>query len=149
MVPSILAHLRPFFGEIRLPRLHTSLFCGEALYDDLAVEWSACTLAARVQNVYGPTGATIFCLAYDCDRDRSHKTSHGVVSIGRPMAGTEVLIVDGERRPVAPGERGELCLAGPQLTPGYHRDPEKSREAFFAHRGADLLSHRRPRLRRR
>lgn len=38
MVPSTLAHLRPFFPEIRLAKMRYSLFCGEALYDDLVTE---------------------------------------------------------------------------------------------------------------
>jgi non-ribosomal peptide synthetase component F len=135
LVPSILAHLRPYLAEIHLPELRASLFCGEALYDDLVTEWAACAPNARVQNVYGPTEATIFCLAYDCDRGRPHKVENGIVSIGRPMKHTRILIVDEALRPVAPGEKGELCLAGAQLTPGYWNNPEKNREAFFVHEG--------------
>src|SRR6185437_4813765 len=63
MVPSILAYMRPYFEDIRLERLRYSLFCGEALHEDIAREWSACVPNARIQNVYGPTEATIFCLA--------------------------------------------------------------------------------------
>jgi amino acid adenylation domain-containing protein len=135
VVPSILAHLRPYFPEITLPRMRYSLFCGEALYDDLVTEWSACVPNARVQNVYGPTEATIFCLAYDCARGEPHKAVNGIVSIGKPMAGVGVLLVDEARRPVAPGEKGELCLSGAQLTPGYWNNPEKNRESFFEHGG--------------
>lgn len=135
MVPSVLAHLRPYFDEIRLEKMRYSLFCGEALYDDLTTEWSACVPHARVQNAYGPTEATIFCLTYDCEPGSAHKTINGIVSIGRPMQGTSVLIVDDAHRPVTPGDKGELCLAGDQLTPGYWRNPEKNREAFFRHDG--------------
>lgn len=134
MVPSILTHLRPFFPEIRLEKMRYSLFCGEALYDDLVTAWSACVPNARVQNVYGPTEATIFCLAYDCGR-AGNKTTNGIVSIGRPMPGMSALVVDAARQPLAAGEKGELCLAGPQLTPGYWRNPEKNRDAFFHHAG--------------
>jgi amino acid adenylation domain-containing protein len=135
MVPSILAHLRPFFPEILLESLRYSLFCGEALYDDLVIEWTARLPNARVQNVYGPTEATIFCLSYDCDRGAPHKAANGILSIGRPMKDVEILIVDENRRPVAQGEKGELCLAGSQLTPGYWRNPQKNTEAFFEHEG--------------
>ncbi len=122
MVPSVLAHLRPYFGEIRLPRVRHSLFCGEALHDDLVREWAACVPNARIDNVYGPTEATIFCLAYECARDRPNKTANGVISIGRPMRGTSARLVD-----------GELCLAGAQLTRGYLNAPEKTAESFFEH----------------
>ena len=135
LVPSILAHLRPYLPEIHLPRMRCSLFCGEALYADLVTEWSACVPNARVQNVYGPTEATVFCLAYECARGAPQRSMNGIVSIGKPMAGVGVLVVDEQRRPVAPGEKGELCLRGAQLTPGYWNNPEKNREAFFEHGG--------------
>ncbi len=133
MVPSMLAHLRPFFSEIQLPKMRYSLFCGEALYDDLVTEWSACVPNARVQNVYGPTEATIFCLTYDCERGQPHKALNGIVSIGAPMQGMGILIVDEQHRPVATGDKGELCLTGRQLTPGYWNNSVKNREAFFRH----------------
>jgi D-alanine--poly(phosphoribitol) ligase subunit 1 len=135
LVPSILAHLRPYLDEIHLPKLRCSLFCGEALYDDLVTAWAACAPNARVQNVYGPTEATIFCLAYEHARGRPNKVENGIVSIGRPMKHTGILIVDEAHRPVAPGEKGELCLSGAQLTPGYWNNPAKNREAFFEHEG--------------
>lgn len=135
MVPSILAHLRPFFGEIALPELRASLFCGEALREDLVRGWSACAGNARLLNVYGPTEATIFCMAYECARGAEHKTCNGIVSIGRAMTGIDVVIVDEQGEPVAPGVKGELSLAGAQLTNGYWRDPARSARAFFARDG--------------
>lgn len=140
MVPSILAHLRPFFPEIRLEKARAALFCGEALFADLADAWAACVPNARVENVYGPTEATIFCTTYTCVRGAKHKGANGVVSIGKPMLDMGVLIVDPSSVPHAPrpmpvGEKGELCLTGPQLTLGYWKNPEKNREAFFEFEG--------------
>lgn len=86
---------------------------------------------ARLQNAYGPTEATIFCLTYDCKPGRPNKTINGIVSIGRAVQNMSVIVVDEQRKPVAPGTRGELCLAGAQLTPGYWQNPVKNREAFF------------------
>lgn len=135
MVPSMLAHLRPFFGEIVLPDLRASLFCGEALPGDLVQRWAGCVGNARMLNVYGPTEATVFCMAYECVRGAGHKTSNGVVSIGRAMQGVDIAIVDEQGAPVAAGARGELCLAGAQLTLGYWRDPARTARAFFARDG--------------
>lgn len=135
LVPSILAHLRPYLDEIELPRMRASLFCGEALHDDLVSAWSRCVPSARVQNVYGPTEATIFCLAFECRRGGPSKSQNGIVSVGRPMKHTGVLIVDEDQRPVTRGQKGELCLSGAQLTPGYWNNPGKNREAFFEHGG--------------
>jgi D-alanine--poly(phosphoribitol) ligase subunit 1 len=135
MVPSTLAYLRPYFGEMRLEKLRYSLFCGEALHDDMIVEWIECVPNARVYNVYGPTEATIFCLAYECRRAEQHKTSAGVVSIGKPMQDTETILVDDDLKLVDAGQTGELCLAGPQLTPGYWNNIEMNRQAFFTYAG--------------
>src|SRR5262249_948091 len=140
MVPSILAHLRPFFAEIQLPKLRYSLFCGEALYDDVVNEWAACAPNARIKNFYGPTEATVFAMAYECERARPHKIENGIVCIRRPMRDMAAMIVDEELRPLPSRTKGELCLAGPQLTPGYWRNPEKNREAFF--RNADRTWYR-------
>ena len=48
---------------------------------------------------------------------------------------------------VEPGEEGELYLAGPQVTLGYWRDPERTAAAFFVLPGRDggALQDRRPR----
>jgi len=131
MVPSILAHLRPYFGEIDLPDVRASVFCGEALYDDLVTEWLRCTPNSRLINFYGPTEATVFCTAYECERSSPRKTLNGIVCIGRPMQGTQITIVDEDRRPVPQGTLGELCLAGPQLTAGYFNNPPANDAAFF------------------
>lgn len=135
MVPSILAHLRPYFDEIALPELRASLFCGEALDAGLLRRWSRCVPDARLLNVYGPTEATVFCTAYECARGAEPKSAGGVVSIGRAMQGVEVAVVDERGDPVAAGQKGELSLAGAQVTHGYWRDPARTARAFFTHGG--------------
>ena len=66
MVPSFIQFLRPYFDEVRLEKMKVSLFCGEALNDSLVKEWQGCVPNAIVENVYGPTEATIFCTTYPC-----------------------------------------------------------------------------------
>jgi non-ribosomal peptide synthetase component F len=56
MVPSVIACLQPYFGDIDLPALRYSLFCGEALNEEVTKQWSACN--AAILNVYGPTENT-------------------------------------------------------------------------------------------
>lgn len=129
MVPSVIHYLRPYMDEIEAPRLRYSLFCGEALMADDVVQWRAVVPQARIWNVYGPTENTIYCTSYELEGEILQH--NGIVSIGSAMQHTQILIVDDQHRPVAPGETGELCLAGSQLTPGYWKNPEKNREAFF------------------
>lgn len=131
MVPSMLSYLRPYFEDINLPHLRHSLFCGEALYADIAAEWQQCVPNALIQNVYGPTEATIFCLTYDCVG--TIKQYNGMVCIGKPMKNVGTLVVNDENKPVGEGDKGELCLSGGQVTPGYINNPEKNAEAFFIH----------------
>ena len=134
MVPSILSSLRPYFDEISLPNLKYSLFCGEALHGEVATEWAECIPNGQIENVYGPTEATIFCMTYSVPRSGSKKYN-GVIAIGKPMAGTQVLVCDADGTPVMPGEKGELCLTGPQVTTGYLEEA-KNKDAFLTHNGA-------------
>lgn len=134
MVPSVLSHLRSYFPEIRLPKLKYCLFCGEALYDDITAEWAGCLPNALIQNVYGPTEATIFCTAFDWKQNNS-KLFNGIVCIGKAMKDVHLLVVDDMNNPLPSGEKGELCLGGGQTTPGYWNDPEKNKLSFFNYEG--------------
>jgi amino acid adenylation domain-containing protein len=132
MVPSVLSYLRNYLDDVELPAMRYSMFCGEALYNDLTAKWQQCVPNALVQNVYGPTEATIFCLTYDWTAERQEKkTFNGVVCIGKPMKNMDAIIVDEDLKLVPRGEKGEICLAGKQLTSGYLHDEEKNKKAFF------------------
>ena len=131
MVPSIIHYLRPYMDEINAPSMKYSLFCGEALPLDETEDWSKSLPNARIDNVYGPTENTIYCTACTYNRNGTNKESNGVMSIGKAMEGTQTIIIDENRNIVPVGEKGELCLAGVQLTPGYWQNPEKNAEAFF------------------
>jgi len=130
MVPSILSHLRPYFNEIALPALKYCLFCGEALYSEIISEWLSCIPNATVENVYGPTEATIFCLTYNIKSKEEIVDWNGIVAIGKPMKNMEAIVIDDNFQIVADGSQGELCLFGSQLTQGY-LNAEKTKEAFF------------------
>ncbi len=131
MVPSIIHYLRPYFDEIDCTSMRYSLFCGEALPLDVTKEWGACIPNARIMNVYGPTEDTIFCTHYTFNREGDNKASNGLLSIGKAMQETYTIIVNDNNEMVAPGEKGQLCLGGIQLTPGYWKNEEKNKEAFF------------------
>lgn len=114
-----------------LPSLRVSLFCGEPLPADTAAAWQAAAPASIVENLYGPTELTIACLWYRWDAaDSPAACVNGLVPIGRPFPGLAAAIVDDDLKPVADGEAGELCVSGPQTTPGYWRDPAKTAERF-------------------
>ena len=132
LVPSVIGYLRPYFEDIKFEKMRYNLFCGEALYEDVVLEWAKCVPNALVQNVYGPTEATIFCLTYDIQREPGkNKSYNGIACIGKPMKNMGAIVVDETLKPVAKGVKGELCLTGFQMTDGYWKNPEKSKEAFF------------------
>jgi amino acid adenylation domain-containing protein len=131
MVPSIIHYLRPYFDEISCASMKYSLFCGEALPLDVTSEWADCIPNAQIMNVYGPTEDTIFCTHYTYDRGGNNKAFNGLLSIGRSMQESFTIIVNDSDEVLGPGEKGQLCLGGIQLTPGYWKNDDKNREAFF------------------
>jgi len=130
MAPSTINYLKPYFDEIDLPKLRYSLFCGEALREDITKEWSKCVPNADIYNVYGPTEDTIFCTYYKFEREGVNKAHNGVLSIGKTMTSGDVKVLDEQGNEVAVGELGELSLYGGQLFKAYWKNEEKTRDAF-------------------
>jgi long-chain acyl-CoA synthetase len=54
------------------------------------------------------------------------------VTAGWPIPGIEIVLRDEAGRDAAPGERGEVCIRGPNVMKGYFRDPEQTRAAIDA-----------------
>jgi amino acid adenylation domain-containing protein len=76
-------------------------------------------------NLYGPTETTIWstvCRVQPGERP---------VPIGRPIANTEIYILDGKRQPVPVGVYGELYISGAGVTRGYLNRPELTAERFI------------------
>ncbi len=131
IMPSTLCYFRPFFQELNLDSLKLCILGGEALALDLTEEWSKCVPNAPIYNMYGPTEYTIACSSYIFNRNGNNKSYNGVLSIGLPNSGCEIIIVDEYKNILGKGEKGELCLGGDQLTPGYWNNEEKNKESFF------------------
>lgn len=129
MPPSTIAFLRPYFNQIHLPHLKFSLFGGEALPSVLVDKWRTCVPNAVVQNVYGPTEGTINCTFYSVPS--APKAYNGILSIGRPFGDTKAVIIDDDQKFCPTGEKGELCICGNQVTPGYWNGEGKNRSAFI------------------
>ncbi|MFF2305411.1 amino acid adenylation domain-containing protein [Streptomyces sp. NPDC058128] len=88
----------------------------------------------RIANLYGPTESTINATFHIIDTRPADDVR--TLPIGTPLTGTEVDVVsaDGGRR-CAPGEPGELLIAGVGLTPGYLHAPELTAAAFVERDG--------------
>ena len=108
------------------PDLRLSLFCGEPLPAATARAWAAAALNSRVANLYGPTEATIAIAAFDWDAAAAGALPpESIVPIGRVFPGQRHCLVAGGRPLTGPG-RGELCLAGSQVTVGYLDAPDRT-----------------------
>lgn len=131
MAPSMIRYLRAYFDEINAPNMRYNILTAEASPLDLVVEWANCIPNAEIFDFYGPTEATIYCTYYKFNRKSNNKQLNGMLSIGQAMPGLMAIIVDEEGKPLGTNQKGELCISGDQLTPGYWKNPEKNKESFF------------------
>jgi D-alanine--poly(phosphoribitol) ligase subunit 1 len=112
-----------------LPRVRKFLFCGETLAPEIATRLLDRFPGAEVWNTYGPTEATVATTSVRVDRELLARYSP--LPIGYPMPGSRVLVLDEGQQPTPPGERGEIVIAGPNVSPGYLGRPDLTARAFF------------------
>lgn len=98
---------------------------GEALPYDLQEKFFE-RLPSELHNLYGPTEAAVDVTHWTCERGGSRE----VVPIGRPVANTQIYILDQRLQPVPVGVPGELYIGGVQVGRGYHNRPELTAEKF-------------------
>jgi amino acid adenylation domain-containing protein len=83
-------------------------------------------LGAELHNLYGPTEAAVDVTAWACDPE----SDLPFVPIGKPVANTQIHILDEDMRPVPIGTAGELYIGGVQVGRGYLNRPELTAERF-------------------
>jgi amino acid adenylation domain-containing protein len=124
-VPSM---LQVFLEQPRLDGcsdLRLVICSGETLSVDLQERFFA-RFDAELHNLYGPTEASIDVTSWACER-RSNRRS---VPIGRPIANTQIYILDSHMQPVPIGIPGDLYIGGDGLARGYLNRPELTAEKF-------------------
>jgi amino acid adenylation domain-containing protein len=105
------------------------VICGEKLMAESLTRWREIAPATRIVNEYGPTETVVGCCAYEVQPD---DPLYGSVPIGRPIANTQLYVLDPDFRPVPPGTTGELYIGGAGVGRGYLNRPKLTRERFLA-----------------
>ncbi|HHT23874.1 MAG TPA: amino acid adenylation domain-containing protein [Bacteroidales bacterium] len=131
MAPSMLRYMEPYFNEIDVSSIKYCILTAEACPLNLIEKWFTYAKNVQVFDFYGPTEATIYCTYYKLNRNAKNKSVNGIVSIGNPMKNVHAIIVNENNEIVDFGEKGELCVAGAQITPGYYRNKERNDTSFF------------------
>ena len=121
------------FARAMLPRVRRFLFCGETLAPQTAAQLLARFPRAQVWNMYGPTEATVATTSIQVDSAILEKYSP--LPVGSVMPGTRIFIVDKNGIERSENERGEIMIAGPNVSPGYIGRPDLTARAFFDYRG--------------
>jgi amino acid adenylation domain-containing protein len=105
------------------------VFCGgEPLGRELQERFFE-RLEASLHNLYGPTEACIDAVYWTCSRTDARHT----VPIGRPIANTQVYVLNPDRKPAPIGVDGELYIGGAGLARGYVNRPDLTAERFIPH----------------
>jgi amino acid adenylation domain-containing protein/non-ribosomal peptide synthase protein (TIGR01720 family) len=102
---------------------------GEALDRSLAAR--LLERGTEVWNLYGPTETTIWSAVHKVESQKSASERDGAISIGRPIANTQIYILDSQGQPTPIGVPGELHIGGDGLARGYLNRPELTAEKFL------------------
>lgn len=133
------------FNAELLPQLKRFLFCGEVLTHDCATKLVKRFPQSLVENLYGPTEATVATTTLTITEDILKR--YNPLPIGRPKPDSQILIcnpheLDGlieaahgilpsPPETVSEGTKGEIVIAGPNVSVGYLNNPTLTKKSFF------------------
>jgi D-alanine--poly(phosphoribitol) ligase subunit 1 len=123
----------PTFSQDMLAGLRKFLFCGETLPPEVAASLIERFPAAEVWNTYGPTEAT--CATSSVQITKSILAKYSSLPVGYPKPGSRILVFKADGAEAREDERGEIIIAGPNVSPGYLGQPELTQKAFFQLQG--------------
>jgi amino acid adenylation domain-containing protein len=128
-VPSIIAELLQVDGLP--PSVRTVNLAGEPLQNQLVQQIYQNHHIQKIFNLYGPSEDTTYSTFTQINRDSS-------VTIGRPIANTQIYLLDTKLQPVPIGVPGEIYIGGAGLARGYLNQPELTKKRFIS----NLLNHK-------
>ncbi|MEH2088584.1 amino acid adenylation domain-containing protein [Nostoc sp.] len=122
-VPSIIAELLQVDGLP--PSVRTVNLAGEPLQNQLVQQIYQNDRIQKIFNLYGPSEDTTYSTFAQVNRDSN-------VTIGRPIANTQIYLLDTNLQPVPIGVPGEIYIGGAGLARGYLNRPELTKERFIS-----------------
>lgn len=129
ITPAHLEILSQLLAEEAAGRTNAFIIGGENLLADSVRFWRENAPQTRLINEYGPTETVVGCCVYEVDR---LDFVSGSVPIGRPIANTELYILDRYMNPTPIGIPGELYIGGVGVGRGYLNRPGLTQERFLA-----------------
>lgn len=112
----------PQFKDLDFSGLQISMAGGMALQKSVADRWESLT-GCKVCEGFGMTETSPVATV-------NRPTAIKLGTVGRPVAGTAVKVIDAQGQTLPQGERGELCVKGPQVMKGYLNRPEATQEVI-------------------
>jgi amino acid adenylation domain-containing protein len=122
----VLSQLLPV--EKAAGRARALVIGGEALTGESLTFWVEHAPQTRLINEYGPTETTVGCCIYEVPAGTIPGSN---VPIGRPIANTQIYLLDAHMQPVPIGMPGELYIGGDGVARGYHNRPRQTADRFI------------------
>ena len=110
----------------QLTSLRTVIVAGEPCPPELVARHAETLPNAALFNEYGPTEATVWSSVHHCASPIEERP----VPIGRPVANTQIYVLDSHLQPVPIGANGEIYIGGDGLARGYLNAPDLTAERF-------------------
>ncbi|RLL97441.1 hypothetical protein CFD26_106922 [Aspergillus turcosus] len=128
IVPTALFHVVALTAPAAFGGLRHVIVGGEAVSSNAMRKVLETAPPENLWNGYGPAEATIFVTMIRVDQEEVQRSR---ISIGRSVGDTRIYLLDDDLKPIAqPGHTGEICIAGPQVSPGYLNRPEENEKRF-------------------
>ncbi len=131
LVPSLYRAILEHADTGRLASLRCVIVAGEECPTELVRLHEARLPGVALHNEYGPSEATVWATVAQL-APRSDAADGGRVTIGRPISGARVYLLDDAMRPVPTGSVGEIWIGGAGVARGYLAMPDESARRFLA-----------------
>jgi amino acid adenylation domain-containing protein len=132
-LPSLYSLILEHAAPQKLKSLQTVIVAGEACPQKLVRPHYELLPQTLLYNEYGPAEGTVWCTVYEIPSQDMGRQ----IPIGRPIANTQIYLLDAHQQPVPTGVPGELYIGGDGLAQGYLNRPELTAERFIDHPFSD------------